>query len=37
MFLTLAAFGWFYWNTHRTPPRAQAPAEIQVVPIGGDR
>lgn len=45
MFLTLAAFAWFYWRTHqhqaprRAPPTALPPAvqEVQVVPMGGDR
>jgi len=42
MFLTLAAFAWFYWRTHqRQAPRGAPPPpavqEIQVVPMGGDR
>jgi hypothetical protein len=39
MFLTLAAFVWFYWRTHQVR-RAPAPPpfqEIQVMPLGGDR
>jgi hypothetical protein len=38
MILTLAAFVWFYWNTHRAPPpKVREVHEVQVSPIGGDR
>ena len=30
MGLTLVAFGWFWWNTHRVAP---PPAMIRVVPV----
>jgi hypothetical protein len=36
MFLTLAAFVWFYWNMHKAPQRQEV-QEVQVVPMGGDR
>jgi len=34
MFLALASFVWFYWNTHQ-PRRSPQVQEVQVV--GGDR
>jgi hypothetical protein len=36
MVLTLAAFGWFYWQTH-LPPRTAAGAQLEVEVLGGDR
>jgi len=38
MVLTLLAFAWFYWNTHRPPRRTPVQVQVQGVELlpGGD-